>query len=231
MDLLSRDVHNHLLPGVDDGFRKEEDSLKAIGKMAAAGCRDLIFTPHMNPDVYPEESETHFREVYDSFIRKIPAEWGVTTHLAAEYMVVNDFERRAAEETDSLLTWPDGSILVEMSYFFRSKNFEQALFELGLAGLKPVVAHPERYLYMVDSMKDFEKWYDMGCRFQFNFLSLTGKYGKESIKIMEHLFDEKMYDFVSSDLHTISQLDSILEGDVVRKLRKPFAKFLENLSY
>ena len=230
MKLQARDIHNHLLPGVDDGFRKAEDSLRAIEKMAADGCHEIIFSPHMNPDVYPDESEAHFKEVYDSFAPRIPEEWGVKTSLAAEYMVVNGFEERAANP-ESLLTWPDGSILIEMSYFFRSRNFESAIFELGLAGLKPIVAHPERYLYMSDSLKDFEKWKDMGCRFQLNFVSLTGKYGKESVRIMKHLFDEDMYDFVSTDLHTVSQLEGILDADPVRKLRKRFNKFLEKHQY
>ena len=74
-----RDIHNHLLPGVDDGFRNPEDSLAAIELMAKAGCRNIIFTPHMNPDVYPNESEAHFREVYKDFTARIPAEWGVET--------------------------------------------------------------------------------------------------------------------------------------------------------
>lgn len=230
MKLQPRDIHNHLLPGVDDGFGKAENSLKAIEKMAAAGCHEIIFSPHMNPDVYPDESEAHFREVYESFVPMIPEEWGVKTSLAAEYMVVNGFEERASRP-DELLTWPDGSILIEMSYFFRSRNFESAVFELCLAGLRPIVAHPERYLYMSDSLKDFEKWKDMGCRFQLNFMSLTGKYGKESIKIMKHLFDEDMYDFVSSDLHTVPQLENILASDPVHKVRKRFNKFLETHNY
>ena len=111
MKLPDRDIHNHLLPGVDDGFRHDEDSLRAIEKMAAAGVKEFIFTPHMNPDVYPEESEEHFKQVYADFSARIPAEWGVKTSLAAEYMVVNDFERRV-EHPETLLHWPDGSILI-----------------------------------------------------------------------------------------------------------------------
>ena len=225
MDLQSRDVHCHLLPGVDDGFRDAGSSLKAIGMMASHGCRDILFTPHMNPDVYPDESEAHFREVYDSFVPQIPQEWGVKTALAAEYMVVNGFEERASKP-EELLTWPDGSILIEMSYFFRSRNLENTLFELNMAGLDPVLAHPERYLYMAGCLRDFEKFQDMGCRFQMNYASLTGKYGPDSIKILCHLLDEGMYSFVATDLHSIPQLESILDGVPVKKVRKSFEKFL-----
>lgn len=196
--------------------------------MAQNGCQEIAFTPHMNPDVYPKESEAHFREVYAAFTPRIPQELGITTSLAAEYMVVNGFEDRVASEADTLLTYPDGSILIEMSYMFRSKNLEQAIFELNMAGLNPVLAHPERYLYMSDCLRDFDKILDEGCRLQLNYASLTGKYGSDSIKIMCHLLEHDMYSFVSTDLHSYNQLLGILEEEPLRKVRKAFeSRFAE----
>ena len=223
--LGTRDIHNHLLPGVDDGFRHTEDSLRAIKTMVEAGVREFVFTPHMNPDVYPNESEAHFREVYADFKEKINCQLSIvncqfSTALAAEYMVVKDFERRVTDHADELLTFPDGSILIEMSYMYRSRNFEDVLFELNMAGLKPIVAHPERYLYMVDSLEDYERWVDMGARLQMNYLSLTGQYGEASMKILNHLLSHNLYSFVATDLHSCSQLDRILTTKVDSKLLK-----------
>lgn len=209
MELMERDVHNHILPGVDDGFQRAEESLKALESMTRSGCRDIVFTPHLNPDVYPEISEERHREAYESFRQQIPAEWGITTALAAEYMVVAGFEERVTSRADELLTFPDGSILVEMSYYYRSANLEQTLFELNMAGLKPILAHPERYLYMVDSLADFDHLVDMGCRLQLNMMSLTGAYGPYSLKILDYLLDRGMYSFMATDLHSLPQLERI----------------------
>jgi protein-tyrosine phosphatase len=211
-----RDIHNHLLPGVDDGFRKAEDSLEAIKRMAEEGCKQIVFTPHMNPDVYPDESEEHFRQVYDEFTAQIPAEWGVETWLAAEYMIVKDFQDRASSK--ELLAYKDGSILIEMSYYFKSENLEETVFALNTEGYKPILAHPERYLYMADSLRDFDRLRDMGCRFQMNRLSLSGIYGGESLKIMDYLLSRGMYDFMATDLHTLSQLDRLAELSVRHKI-------------
>ncbi len=211
-----RDIHNHLLPGVDDGFRNPEDSLAAIELMAKAGCRNIVFTPHMNPDVYPNETEAHFREVYKDFTARIPAEWGVETWLAAEYMVVKDFQERASSK--DLLTYKDGSILIEMSYYFKSENLEETIFALNTEGHRPILAHPERYLYMADNLHEFDRLRDMGCRFQMNRLSLTGIYGGESLVIMDYLLSRGMYDFMATDLHTLSQLDRLTEISVKRKV-------------
>ena len=211
-----RDIHNHLLPGVDDGFRRAEDSLAAIKRMADMGCKEIVLTPHMNPDVYPDESEAHFREVYKDLTAQIPAEWGVKTWLAAEYMVVKDFQNRAADK--ELLTYEDGSILIEMSYYFKSENIEETVFALNTEGHQPILAHPERYLYMSDKLREFDRLKDMGCRFQMNRLSLSGIYGGESLKIMDYLLSRGMYDFMATDLHTISQLDKLAEISVRHKV-------------
>ena len=212
----TRDIHNHLLPGVDDGFRHAEDSLEAIKRMAQEGCKEIYMTPHMNPDVYPDMTEAKLKEVYDSFIPRIPSELGVKTWLAAEYMVVNNFQDRAA--SGELLTFPDGSILIEMSYYFRSDNLEDTVFALVTEGYKPILAHPERYLYMAESLRDFDHLRDMGCRFQMNRLSLTGIYGGESITIIDYLLSKGMYDFMATDLHTVTQLDKLTTQKVPRRM-------------
>ena len=212
----TRDIHNHLLPGVDDGFRHTEDSIAAIKRMAEQGCKEFIFTPHMNPDVYPEMTEDKLKKAYNEFKAIIPAELGIKTCLAAEYMVVKDFQDRAG--TGELLTFPDESILIEMSYYFRSENLEDTIFALISEGFKPILAHPERYLYMTDNLSDFDHLRDMGCRFQMNRLSLTGIYGGESVTIIEYLLSRGMYDFTATDLHTLSQLDSLLGIKVPRRI-------------
>lgn len=221
--LPSRDIHNHLLPGVDDGFRHRSSSLEAIRRLAENGCRELVFTPHKNPEIY-ETDEALLRERYAAFVQEIPAEWGVKTSLAAEYMIVPGFEARAADP--ELLTYADGSILIEMSYYYRSDNLERTVFELALAGRKPILAHPERYIYMADCLDDFNRLADQGCRFQMNWMSLAGTYGEGSMRILRYLLENDMYSFICTDLHTVHQLDSILAIRLDRKLLRGVEKVL-----
>lgn len=223
------DFHNHLLPGVDDGFKDEDHSIDAIKLMMEAGIKHIIFTPHMNPDVYHDSSEQLVKDRYKQFKSIIPKEWNIDTDLAAEYMIVNGFEDRASDP--DLLTYPDGtSILIEMSYYFRSKNLEQTIFELNLAGKKPILAHPERYVYMVNSLKDFDKLQDMGCRFQMNWMSLTGMYGKDSMKILKHLLTHNMYSFICTDLHTMHQFQRIQEIEVDMKTKEMIEQLKEKMN-
>ena len=216
MKLSSTDIHCHILPGVDDGFSSPEESLKAISRMSEAGCEEFIFTPHLNPDVYPESSESRLIEAYNGFL---PSLQGKNTHLAAEYMVVKDFEHRVEDDPKSLLTYPDGSILIEMSYYYPSTNLKETIFQLGLAGFHPILAHPERYSYMAGELDAFTELRHMGCRFQLNLLSLTGAYGPASIRIIRHLSKKGWCDFFATDLHSLPQLDRIMEGKLPLPLR------------
>lgn len=218
MKLPERDIHCHLLPGVDDGFRKAEESLAAIRQLSASGVREIVFTPHLNPDIYKDSDETFVTARYNEFMSTFPDDIDVKISLAAEYMVVKDFEERASDP--SLLKFEDGSILIEMSYYYPSPNLEQTIFELNINGLKPILAHPERYLYMADHLDDFVRYSDMGCRMQLNLMSLTGAYGRHSVRIAKFLLDKGLYSFVATDLHSLSQLNLIQDSNPVRKLRK-----------
>ena len=223
MKLQSIDIHNHLLPGVDDGFGSESDSLEAVRIMREAGVREFVFTPHINPDLYPDGNEEKMRAAYERFLPLLPS--GVKASLAAEYMVCSDFGKRVADHPQSLLCFPDRSVLVEMSYYFRSVNLEESLFELQMAGFRPILAHPERYLYMADRPEDFDALHENGCRFQLNCISFTGAYGPASVRIIRYLARRGYIDFVATDLHSLRQLENILSGRTAFFLRPPFTRY------
>ena len=218
MHLNPLDIHNHLLPGVDDGFGSAGESLEAIGRMSETGVKELVFTPHINPDVYPQNDEDRMRQAYGLFLPLLPA--GIKTSLAAEYMICGGFEKNISKRAGGLLCYKDSSILVEMSYLFRSPNLEDALFELQMAGFKPILAHPERYLYMADSLEDFDRLHENGCRFQLNYISFAGVYGRDSVKIIRYLARRGYCDFVATDLHSVHQLERILSSNVALLLRR-----------
>lgn len=229
IDLPEIDCHNHLLPKVDDGFRKEARSLGAIATMADMGVKKIIFTPHVNPEVYKTQNEATLRAAYENFKKLIPNDWGVTTDLAAEYMICTGFEERAS--APELLTFKDNSLLMDMSYYFESPNLKDVIFELNLAGRKPILAHPERYIYYANNLKIFDDIVSMGCRLQLNWMSLTGKYGPDSMKILNYLLGNDMYSFICTDLHTTKQLQSILEIELDKSMYEQVERVKEKMNF
>lgn len=219
---VKTEYHCHLLPGVDDGIQKREESFALLKKMQDVGYSKVFLTPHINPDIFPENTEPFLRRRFEIFKTELPADISLDLTLSAEYMVEGTFCDRIAP--DMLYFEVDGKkyVLIEMSYYYISNEIEDALFKLSLAGFIPVLAHPERYLYLASSLKVFEKYHDMGCKFQLNLLSLSGIYGQGSIKIMKYLLGNRWYRFVGSDAHSIEHFEKIqtikMKSDLFDKL-------------
>ena len=93
-------------------------------------------------------------------------------------------------------------LLVETSYFSPPMAFEDTLDEIRLKGLHPLLAHPERYVYM--GRRDYRRLKENGVRFQLNLMSLVGMYGDDAAEKASSLLLEGMYDFAGSDLHRLS---------------------------
>ena len=212
-DLLAgiTDWHSHILPGVDDGFKTMEDSLKALSEMEKLGVRELWLTPHIMEDT---PNETRF--LRERFL-ELQSQWKgkIKLHLGAENMLDNLFEDRL--EADDFLPMGESGkhLLVETSYFNPPMNMTNLLEQVMKKGYFPIRAHPERYRYM-DEM-DYERLKDMGVLFQVNYFSLVGGYGNTARKKLEWLLKKDMVDFIGSDLHRLSALMHFVEDRPKKK--------------
>lgn len=187
------DIHSHYLPGVDDGFKESEDSVEALRKMVDWGVERIYLTPHVMADL-PENRPDFLKERFSSFVQEIPE--GIELRLSAEYMLDASFYDQL---NAGLLPLGENHILIEMSYLFPSLELLQIIYDLSLRGYIPLLAHPERYLYMNE--QQYVELKEKGCRFQLNLMSLSGQYGKRSCDVAWFLLQKGMYDFVASDIH------------------------------
>ena len=214
--LLTRDLHAHLLPNIDDGPKSMEESLALIKGLVQLGMKHLTATPHVFSDYYPNTKEAILQSFQQLVEEVKKAKIEVELHCAAEYYLDDHFIELLAD--NSLLPIYENKILVETSTLARDSNIEHYLFELQSKGFRPILAHPERYLYFENS--DFYRLKERGCLFQINFLSLTGYYGKEALKKVS-LFLEKGYiDYIATDIHHLRHLKAIQKGLSNRKVRK-----------
>ena len=149
------DWHCHILPGVDDGFRSLEDSLEALSRYESLGVSEVWLTPHVMEDVpsTTEALKNRFSELCDAY--KGP----LRLYLAAEYMMDSLFERRLRDRDLLPLGTGGKHLLVETSYFNPPAGLVEILKSIKTAGYFPVLAHPERYMYM-----DMEDYTGKKCR-------------------------------------------------------------------
>ncbi len=210
------DWHCHILPGVDDGVRKKEHSLEILSYYETLGIREVWFTPHIMEDVpnTPAQLRACFQDLQQAY--KGP----LKLHLAAENMMDNLFEERL--ENDELLPLPDNYLLVETSYFSPPMDLWDLLKRIQSKGYHPLLAHPERYVYMGD--REYKKLVDMNVHLQLNLPSVCGMYGKEVRAKAYHLLKNGWYQRCGSDLHRLHPVqhafnDKIFTKDIIKALQ------------
>lgn len=198
------DWHCHILPGVDDGVQTLEESLEILNKYEKLGIKEVWLTPHIMEDI-PNTTQ-HLRERFQEL--QTAYQGSVILHLASENMLDNLFEERLSQN-DLLPIGEDGKhLLVETSYYNPPMGLQNILLRIKAKGYFPILAHPERYLYM--NHDDYQKLKSKHVKFQLNLFSLQHLYGKEAQKKAARLQKERMYDYIGTDLHRLETLDRML---------------------
>jgi len=196
------DIHSHILPGIDDGAKNIQDSIKLIKKMKNLGFSKIIGTPHTYNGIYDNTNDT-ISKSYQSLSNKLNINLNIT--YASEYMIDNSLIERVKKKT--ILTLKDNYVLVEMSYLAPPINLYEIIYEIKVNGYIPIMAHPERYLF-IDSLKEFFKLKKYGCLFQANLLSTTDFYGVNVRKNLDRLLKNGAIDFVGSDIHHTKHIEA-----------------------
>ncbi len=229
VDILSGfvDIHNHLLPGIDDGAKTVEDSIGMIREFASFGVTNFLATPHIMADYYPNTSKT----IGNSLTRLKTAllKEGLDTvsiGAAAEHMIDTNFETLL--ENNEIMPLRSQHLLIEMSYLQASLNFEEAIDKITSAGFFPILAHPERYRYLHNNSSFFKDYKQKNVLLQVNLLSLSEYYGKDIQKVAHNLLEKKLVDFVGSDVHTIKQLKALKEITVSNKMYDKLVPVVQN---
>ena len=222
------DIHSHLLFGIDDGAQTFEDTLSLIKSLMNIGIKQFITTPHVMQHVWENTSESILNRQNE--VNKLLKEQGINVPLkaAAEYLMNDDFVQLF--KNDSLLTLKDNYVLVEMSYINAPIQLYEIIFDLQVAGYKPVLAHPERYNFYHNNFNEYLKLKKAGCLFQLNLLSAVGYYGESVVKTAQKLLAEGLIDFASSDTHHQKHIDAF-EGKVLIKDIKPLQEAILNTSF
>jgi len=207
LSLLKTDMHSHFIPGIDDGAQTMEDSIRLIRGMKELGYTKIITTPHTMSDYYQNTPE-----IILSGLEKVREELkknniSIQLEAASEYYV--DFEFGERLKRAEVLNFSGKHVLIEVSFLNPPDNLEASIFNLIVAGYKPILAHPERYPYWHGNMERYQRIKDMGALLQVNMLSLTKYYSVGVQKTAEKLIDLGMIDLLGTDMHHDKHLETI----------------------
>lgn len=205
------DWHCHILPGVDDGVQSMDEALQILAEYERLGIKKVWLTPHIMEDM--PNTTRHLRERFNEL--KAAYQGNVVLKLASENMLDNLFEERLNKNDLLPIEKDDKHLLVETSYFNPPIGLHNTLLRIKSKGYFPILAHPERYLYMDDN--EYKRLKTMGVKFQLNLFSIMGLYGKEVKKKAKSLKSRRMYEYIGTDLHRVRILYSMLHYKICPK--------------
>ena len=155
------DLHSHLLPGVDDGSRTVEQSVKVLQEMAARGITDVCLTPHLRANQAADGPPPRHDDAFNGLHAAAPAL--PRLHRGAEVML----DRPLPLGSDRIRRISLGGtryILVEFPRLVSLDAVTNALARVRDAGLTAVLAHPERYSCC--SVEAVTYWRGLGAAMQ-----------------------------------------------------------------
>ncbi len=203
-----RELHCHIIPGVDDGSATPDESLQLLRGLSSMGIERVVFTPHHTEPKFlntPEKIEP----LYQSLSAEVEkAEVPLTLEgFSFEYRLDESFihmmeSGKWGEEQCQLRPLKDRYLLIENSFGQPLYNLDDVLRELQSRGWFLIMAHPERYHYYIQrGLRAYEHLADLGVEFQCNLLSFSGYYGEHAQKTAMRLLDEGLVSYLGSDLH------------------------------
>jgi len=226
---LTVDMHSHLLPSIDDGCKSLDESMEIIKQLIGLGYKKLICTPHIMGDFYRNTPEIIIEKLdqLNDKIKQVGLD--IEVEAAAEYYLDESFMKRINKAEKLLCFGKEKYVLFETSYMNASPHLENVIFMLQSLGYKPVLAHPERYVYLFENYNEqLVDLHSKGVLFQVNINSLSGYYSRPAKKIAEYLIDQELVSFLGTDIHGKRHFESLLQSRETNHYKKALAQPLLN---
>lgn len=215
-----RDIHCHILPGVDDGARDLDESLAMLEAAKQAGVTSIVCTPHCRDPYFDYDAMWDAYELLVAHADGFPLQMG--------------FEVNHRKLMELGMQWAeylhfDGSneFLLELSSHCTVRDFEEyerTIYELQGKGYDVIIAHPERYKAIQKDVSIAERLVRMGCKLQASADFVAGgRLGKEK-RPAKKLFDEMLYRYIASDAHRVEHYQYLAKAKAAYRCRGAHVK-------
>ncbi|HEV2387597.1 MAG TPA: CpsB/CapC family capsule biosynthesis tyrosine phosphatase [Candidatus Acidoferrales bacterium] len=194
------DIHFHLLPGLDDGPASIELSVEMAQLAAADGTTHIVATPHASAR-YPfhhELIQERLEQVRGLVGDTVTIVTGCDFHLSYENL------QDVRVHPDRYTINRRGYLLVEFADYSIPPAIDQTFHELQLAGITPVVTHPERNRLLRRHTDWLDRWTSRGCAVQVTAGAFLGRFGPDVQQVVEQWLATDRLHFVASDAHNVT---------------------------
>lgn len=195
------DIHNHILPGIDDGCKTMDEAISALKQASSLGIESIVLTPHYVKGSKYDCNNKDKKKIFNSLKKEVKNNnIDVNLYLGNEVYFENDM-LSLIEAGEATTINNSRYLLFELPMTSEVNNLKDVIFSLRVKGVIPVIAHPERYTVFQDKPNEMVDLINQGCLFQGNLGSLVGIYGKEANKCINVLLKHNLIHFMASDTH------------------------------
>jgi protein-tyrosine phosphatase len=210
------DLHAHWIPAVDDGVKTYDEGLALVRGLRGLGYALCVATPHIRTAMF-ENRRPGLELAHAAFVAQASREADVPElGLGAEHFFDDVFW--GLFQRGEHLPYPGAkAALVELPPERLPLRLEHVFFEMRVRGVRPILAHPERYRAFYDESDALDPLLDAGAIPQLDLMSLVGRYGRQPQRAAERLLSEGLYYLACSDAHRAVDVD--LVRDAIARLR------------
>lgn len=197
------DIHCHILYGLDDGSDNIEESVRMARLAADGGTKAIVATPHSNiPDSFQNFFDSSYVDRFKELNARLKAEKiDLKIYPGHEIFAYGNFVELIKKK--KLLTLNNSDYpLVEFAFTEHSESVYEKLRALIAEGFTPIIAHPERYAFVIEDENAPLRLKNMGCLLQVNKGSLKGSFGRAPFAAANAMIENELADFIASDAHS-----------------------------
>jgi protein-tyrosine phosphatase len=202
------DIHHHLLFGLDDGSPDIETSLAMVDMAVGDGITHITCTPHANHRYHfdPVVNAQRFEELQQRLDGKVTLGMGCDFHLS--YDNIEDALKNRTKYTINQKQY----LLVEFSDMLIPQGMTDTFYEMKIAGIHPIITHPERNQTIQRHTNRLIDWLREGCLAQITASSLTGRFGRTAQATAFSYLDKNWVHFIASDAHNLQSRPPIMSA-------------------
>ncbi len=207
------DIHSHILPDIDDGAKKVEDSISQLRLMAEGGISDVFLTSHYFPGHY-RYSKSDYMSKFETFRQEVRHQQiDINLHPGFEVFLLPGIED---DVLNMGLTMGDSAyVLVESELNGKPIDAYGMMYQLLRKGFKPILAHTERYVGVMVNPREVYNLMMQDVYIQVNAGSLLGYYGNKVENTAWYMTDQGWVHFIASDDHVRSSYEHMFAANVI----------------
>jgi len=203
------DIHSHILPEIDDGSKSFGESIEMARIASQDGITHMVCTPHMfnglsnNPD--PAEVVERVQLLRQSLGKALDLLPGNEVHFTHD--IVNQVKLNRVTRLNQR-----NYMLVEFPTMNVPVGAEEALYQIQVQGVRPILVHPERNFEIQNHPDIVAKYVDRGVLIQVTAMSITGEFGPAARTCVDRLLRHNCVHFIATDTHRSTRRLPILSA-------------------